>query len=128
MLDAAEGWRDPPRLWEGVGRDGGELRAEWKRLMCNNEQKERLAVVASGEHEGATVLGTPPRNKQRTRLGRLGVGVLCSLLQESEWCATGAARSRFRRRRPCASASPQKARLRRKGSAAHPHFTPGRMA
>jgi hypothetical protein len=23
MLDAVEGWRDPPRLWEGVGRDGG---------------------------------------------------------------------------------------------------------
>lgn len=26
--------------------------------MCNNEQKERLAVVASGEREGAAVLGT----------------------------------------------------------------------
>lgn len=45
------------------------------------------------EDERATVLGSNAQpNKQGTREG---VDVLCSLLQEDKWCATGAARSRF---------------------------------
>lgn len=50
------------------------------------------------------------------------------MLQESEWRATGAARSRFRSKTPVRVRESTEARLRRKGSAAHPHFTPSRMA